>query len=320
MSTEKQNQELDAVNAILNQYNNNQQSKSTTKKSYDLKNYFTPRLGDKEKNGSKHVRILPDSQGGTPFKEVYIHKLQIKGEWKKFVCLNHNFDKDCPFCEAREALLATGVESDKTLAKDYGARKAYVVKVIDRDAEDEGVKFWRFNHDYRGEGIFDKIIGIIKTRGAKGNIVDAESGRDLIIDMGKNQNNATIIKSIVDADPAPISEDKELSAEWLNDTRTWEDVYSIRTYDYLELVVRGAEPVWDKTKNKWVDKLELAESEASDLENTLTIGGEKDVEAPAVETTVAETTVKTTKAPAAKKKPAVVEVNATEEETDDLPF
>jgi transcription initiation factor IIE alpha subunit len=38
----------------------------------------------------------------------------------------------------------------------------YIAKVIDRD-NDEGVKFWRFNHDYRKEGIFDKIHGVLNS-------------------------------------------------------------------------------------------------------------------------------------------------------------
>lgn len=326
MGTEKTNQTASsALDAILNQYSENQQSKSTAKKSYDLKNYFSPRLGDKEQSGSKHVRILPANDGGTPFKEVYLHKLQIKGEWKKFVCLSHNFDKDCPFCEAREALLTSGKDSDKELAKSYGARRAYVVKVIDRDAEDEGVKFWRFNHDYRNEGIFDKIIGIIKTRGVKGNIADAETGRDLIIDMGRGLKNSTTIKSIVDADPAPLSEDKALAKEWMEDARTWEDVYSVRNYEYLEIVVKGEEPAWDKANNKWVAKSELADAETSDLENALTMGGGNIAEpVETVAEIVAEPATKAPKAAAkapkaaAKSKPAAEE--ASEVDDDDMPF
>jgi hypothetical protein len=322
MSTEKKTQELSGVDAILAQYADNQtNSSSTARKSYDLKNYFSPRLGEREKSGSVHVRILPDANGGTPFKEIYIHKLQIKGEWKKFICLNHNFDKDCPFCEAREALLATGKDSDKELAKGYGARRAYVVKVINRDAEDEGVKFWRFNHDYRNEGIFDKIVGIIKNRGAKGNIADPVTGRDLIIEMGKNQKNATIIKSIVDADPEPLTEDAALSQEWLSDTRTWEDVYSIRNYEYLEIVVRGGEPTWDKANNKWVDKAELADAEASDLDEALTIGSEETSEEATEETTVE--TSESTEKPVAKKAPKAkkaVVVDSDDDDDDDMPF
>lgn len=315
MSTEKKNQKgtNDVLAAMLNQYNQNQQSSSSSKKTYDLKNYFTPRLGDKEKTGSKQIRLVPDHDGGTPFKEVYIHKLQIKGEWKKFICLNHNFEKDCPFCEAREELLATGKDTDKELAKTYGAKRAYVVKVIDRDAEDEGIKFWRFNHDYRNEGIFDKIIGIIKNRGDRGNIADPETGRDLIIDMGKNQTNKTIIKSIVDADPAPLSDDAEQAKEWLADARTWEDVYSVRNYEFLEIVVKGGEPAWDKVHSKWVDKAELADAEAADMNEALTMGTVEapvtvEAEAPKAEKAPKATKVKTPKAPA-----------ATEDE-DDLPF
>ncbi len=58
----------------------------------------------------------------------------------------------------------------------YKPRKFYIVKVIDRDNEQDGPKFWRFKHNYKQEGIFDKIIPIYK---AKGDVADAEKGRDL---------------------------------------------------------------------------------------------------------------------------------------------
>lgn len=328
MPTEKKNLKPNPMlEAMISQYNQNQQSSSSSKKSYDLKNYFTPRLSDKEKTGTKRIRIVPDHEGGTPFKEVYIHKIQIKGEWKKFICLNHMFDKDCPFCEAREALLASGKDSDKELAKQYGAKRAYVVKVVDRDAEDDGVKFWRFMHDYRNEGIFDKIIGIIKTRGDKGNIADPETGRDLIIDLGKNQHNATIVKSIVDDDPSPISEDADQAKEWLEDARTWENIYSIRNYEYLEIVVLGGEPTWDKAKNKWVNKADLVDAEAADVDNALTTGGgdapeDEVTEEPAV-VQEQQKTEKLEKAEKPAKTPKVKTVKPQapeDEDVDDMPF
>ena len=73
----------------------------------------------------------------------------------------HEKDEDCPFCEAREALLSTGEAADKDLAKKYYPRLMYVVKVIDRDNEEDGPKFWRFNHDFRKTGILDKIMGVM---------------------------------------------------------------------------------------------------------------------------------------------------------------
>jgi hypothetical protein len=313
----------DALDSILKQYEENSTS-SSSGKSYDLKNYFTVRLADGEKSGSKRIRILPAPNGGSPFVEVYIHKLQINGVWKKFICLNHMFDKDCPFCEAREALLATGKAEDKELAKNYGSRRAYVLKVIDREAEEEGVKFWRFNHDYRNEGIFDKIIGIFKN---KKDITDVTTGRDLTIEMTRNQKNNTIINAIIPEDAEPLSADAELSALWLADARTWEDVYAVKNYEYLEIVVKGGEPVWDKVGACWADKATIKEEEKQELDAELSIGAAKvetpkaaPVDAKAAEKPVAKTSSTAAKAPVAKATVKPTAPVVTEEPDDDLPF
>jgi hypothetical protein len=58
--------------------------------------------------------------------------------------------------------------------------------------------------------------------------------------------------------------------------RTWEDVYAVKTYDYLEIIVKGGEPVWDKDKKTYVDKASLTESteDTNELHNELTMGVE----------------------------------------------
>jgi hypothetical protein len=226
----------------------------------------------------------------------------VDGEWKTFACLKHEKGEACPFCEAREALLATGKDSDKELAKKYNARKMYVVKVIDREHEDEGVKFWRFNHDYRKEGIYDKIIGVLNA--IKKDVTNAENGRDLLLTINRNMNNIPVVSAVASLDPSTLSEDQEQKDLWLSDARTWEDVYSVRTYDYLEIIVRGGIPVWDKEEKRFVDKAALTSENAdATLEAELTMG----VENIKASLQVAETVETTTAA-------------STDEEEDDLPF
>jgi hypothetical protein len=180
--------EKNALDAMLAQYekNNAPRPVKTEAKVYDLKNYFNTYIKEGIKSATKQIRILPTADGSTPFVEVHTHKVQVDGEWKTFACLKHEKGEACPFCEAREALLATGKDSDKELAKKYNARKMYVVKVIDREHEDEGVKFWRFNHDYRKEGIYDKIIGVLNA--IKKDVTNAENGRDLLLTINRNMN------------------------------------------------------------------------------------------------------------------------------------
>lgn len=303
----------DALAAMLKQYENNSSSysKNSSAKEYDLKNYFTTHLPDKQKTATKRIRVLPTSDGSTPFKEIHGHKMQVDGEWKTFVCLKHEKDEDCPFCEAREALLASGKESDKELAKKYGAKKMYVVKIIDRDNEADGVKFWRFNHDYRKQGIYDKIYGVLTA--IKQNITDPQTGRDLMVMIARDQNNRPVVQSISHMDPSPLSDDAEVSAEWLSDTRTWEDVYSVKPYDYLEIIVKGGIPTWDKEAKKFIDKASVSSQESDDLDEELSLG------TPNIKSNVTAASAPASKAT----KVAVVEPDEDDDEKDeedDLPF
>jgi hypothetical protein len=296
----------DRLNSMLAQYQNNSNPypKNESAKVYDLKNYFTTYLKDKEKSATKRVRILPTEDGSSPFVEVHGHKIQVEGEWKTFICLQHEKKQDCPFCEARAALLASGKEQDKELAKKYSAKKMYVVKVIDRDNEADGPKFWRFNHDYRKTGTLDKIYGVLQA--VNKDITDPTTGRDLLVLIARDQNNRPVVQSISHVDPSPLSEDAEQSAEWVADTKTWEDVYSIKSYDYLEIIVKGGVPAFDKETKKWVDKASLTTPEESDnVDEELTLG------VPNVKANVITSAAQ----------PAVATpVAATEDVDDDLPF
>ena len=291
--------------AMLKQYETNTNSYTNeSAKVYDLKNYFTTFLTDKQKSATKRIRILPTNDGSSPFVEIHGHKMQVEGEWKTFICLKHEKNQDCPFCEAREQLLSNGGDANKELAKKYSAKKMYVVKLIDRDNEADGPKFWRFNHDYRKTGTLDKIFGILQA--VNKDITDATTGRDLLVMIARDQNNRPIVQSISHVDPSPLSENADLAAEWLSDDRTWEDVYSIKPYGFLEIVVKGGVPTYDKEAKKWVDKASVTvPEEVAKLDEELSLGVSN-----------VKANVKTTTSVVAQ--PATTE--AEEEESDDLPF
>lgn len=273
MSTEK-----NALDAMLEQYNKSnapKYTKSETAKVYELKNYFNTFIKEGIKSATKQIRILPTADGSSPFVEMHGHKVQVDGEWKTFACLKHETNEACPFCEAKDALYATGKEADKELAKKYNAKKMYVVKVIDRAAEGEEnvVKFWRFNHDYRKEGILDKIFGVLQA--VKKDVTNPETGRDLLLTINRNSNNVPVVSAVASLDPSPLSSNADELKAWTSDVRTWKDVYAIKTYDFLEIVVKGGVPMWDKEAKKFVDKASLTASNESDnLEQELTLGVE----------------------------------------------
>ena len=262
------------LDAVLAQYEKSTQSSSssTSKMSSEdrMKKYFAALLKDNEKQGQRKIRILPTTDGSSPFKEVWFHEVQVDGKWQKFYDPAKNDNERSPLNEVYEELMSTGRDADKELAKQYKARKFYIVKVIDRDNEQDGVKFWRFKHNYKQEGILDKIIPIWK---AKGDITDPDNGRDLILELTKAKTGKgatyTVIQTVMYDDPCVISEDTDQMSEWVADPMTWEDVYSKKPVEYLEALARGETPRWDSEKGGYV----YSNTETSEV----SMGGSKSV-------------------------------------------
>jgi len=245
-----------ALDAVLAQYEKNTQSTGGGNKISQedrLKRYFTTYLPKGTKSGQKVIRILPTSDGSSPFKEVWYHEVQIDGKWTKLFDPGKNDGERSPLTEVYEELMSTGKDTDKELARQYRPRKFYIVKVIDRENEDHGPKFWRFKDNYKQEGILDKIIPIWRQ---KGDITDSNEGRDLIVDLSKAKTPSgieyTVVKTIMYDDPAPIHVDKNQMKEWVEDELTWNDVYAQKPVEYLEAIARGETPVWDTELKKYV--------------------------------------------------------------------
>lgn len=270
-----------SIDAILSQYQKNTQPAASGNKmsSEDrLKKYFTTILPKGSNSSQKRIRILPTTDGSSPFKEVEFHEIQVNGKWLKLYDPAQDGDRS-PLNEVRKSLESTGVESDKVLARSYRSRKFYIVKVIDRDNEQDGPKFWRFKHNYKGDGPFDKIIPIIRS---KGDITDMLEGRDLILSLTLNKapngREYTTINSIIQEDKSGLHSDPEIANEWINDPDTWRDVYSVKPLEYLEMVALGEVPVWDSESKKYVSS---SESE-SDYGHTSTLSPKVEVEDPQV--------------------------------------
>ena len=247
---------MSTLDSVLAQYEKSQQSGgSSNKMSMDerMKKYFAAILPQGQNSAQKRIRILPTKDGKSPFVEAWFHEMQVGGQWNKLYDPAKNDNERSPLSEVHEELTSTGKESDKELAKQYKPRKFYIVKVIDRDKPEDGVKFWRFKHNYKNEGVLDKIIPIWRN---KGDITDPEKGRDLIIELAKAKTpkgkDYTIIQTIMYDDAQPLHEDKVQSDAWVNDELTWRDVYSKKPTDYLEAIARGETPRWDSEKGGYV--------------------------------------------------------------------
>jgi hypothetical protein len=245
-----------SLDAVLAQYEKAKSGGSNTSKMSQedrMKKYFAAILSNNENSGQKRLRILPTPDGSSPFKEVWYHEVQVEGKWNKIYDPGKNDNERSPLTEIHDELMSTGKESDKELAKAYKPRKFYIVKVIDRDNEADGVKFWRFKHNYKNEGILDKIIPIWK---AKGDITDPVNGRDLIIELAKAKTpkgaTYTVIQTVMHDDPSPVHTDVETGKDWTEDPLTWMDVYSKKPVEYLEAIARGETPRWSSDLGKYV--------------------------------------------------------------------
>ncbi len=262
---------MSTLEAILAQYQKNTQAASGSRNNVSqeerMKRYFTTLLPKGSQGEERRIRILPTSDGSSPFVEVYFHEILVDGKWVKLYDPAQE-GKRSPLNEVREGLLLMGDDKSKELAKQYRSKKFYIVKVIDRDNEQDGPKFWRFKHNAKKDGIFDKIYPIFQK---KGNILDINTGRDLTLFLtltkSGNGKDYTSINTIMPEDPSPLHTDESIAQSWMDDNLTWSDVYSKKGEDYLEMVAKGEVPRWDSVTNKWVSN--------SSSEETITGGSTK---------------------------------------------
>jgi hypothetical protein len=256
---------MSSLDAILAQYEKNTEpTKSGNKISNEdrLKKYFSEKLPKGVKSQTKRFRILPAKDGSSPFVEVYYHEKLINGKWEKIYCNHLNDGEHCPLCEAKDALYEDGSEKAKALAKDFIPRKFYVVKGIDRENEDHGVKFWRFKHKRTGDGIMDKLIPLFKL---KGNLTDPREGRDLLITTNRNEKGHSVVNSIMADDVTILTDNKENANDWFNNTESHKDVYAKKSSDYLEIVATNKTPIWDSEQKKFVAEEDKEEKETASL-------------------------------------------------------
>ncbi len=286
--------------AVKNQYE--QEQKQPVKKTqFDTKNYLQARLASNEDTKTLTIRLLPFSpEGGSPFKKVFMHTVKVNKEvspsgWKTFVCPTHN-KKDgsvmgdkCPFCEtSAKARELKSKSLDEPTKKKYGdveflnrVKEMWIVRCIERDHEEDGVKFWLFNSSKKKDGVYDKIMNLAKIRSEaaakKGNtysIFDLNNGLDLVVTLSRTSDNKTAVQIIDAGLPSPLSEDFDLGEKWIHDSKKWDEVYTVKPYEYMAIIAMGGVPVFSKEENKYVDKEELdklkEEAEKQRIDEALT--------------------------------------------------
>ncbi len=204
----------------------------------------------------------------------------------------------CPLCELNKKLLAKQDPSIKGIKKEnmndaqkkikekndkiykdanvWAARKFYIVRGIDKGAEKDGVKFWRFKHNYKNQGTLDKLLPVLEDymTNQQADFSDPINGTDLSITMADSEFNGFVYKSVSAISikgKSQLSQDQIVMRQWLEDDITWRDVFLpkqvsgvVTPHEYLQLIAEGNTPYWDDSdaNNKhWVfpNHPELAE-------------------------------------------------------------
>lgn len=193
----------------------------------------------------------------------------------------------CPLCEKHDRIMAKQHdsvrykkrdellnESDKklwdenkkifTLAKNYEAKKFYIIKGIDKWKPHEGPKFWRIKHSFTNRGVMDKLKSVLEEYVDVYNkdFMSPIDGTDLSVIMGDAKTPAgrpyRDVSAITTKPPSPLHEETRIAKAWLDDETTWRDVFkpkkapNIEPNQYLEMLAEGNDPYYDEFNKQWV--------------------------------------------------------------------
>ena len=266
------------------------QKTAQKKNDFDAKNYLDTKLADGQKERTITVRILPLSNEDGNFRiAVKTHNLKVnrriaQSGFKSFLCLddpqvpNYNPSIRCPICEKSKYYFEeakkcrdTDKEKSKKLfmkACSLKNKVTYIVRVIERGKESEGVKFWRFNENTQGKGIYDSLIALYKQRkndmaeeGIENyNIFDLDNGRDIVLNLTRTERSdgqeGVAIQITDKSINKPLTNDIELGNAWINDVKKWYNAYTVKSPEYLSIIADDMIPYFDRAQEKFVPKTE----------------------------------------------------------------
>lgn len=266
------------------------QKTAQKKNDFDAKNYLDTKLADGQNERTITVRILPVSNEDGNFRiAVKTHNLKVnrriaQSGFKSFLCLddpqvpNYNPSIRCPICEKSKYYFEeakkcrdTDKEKSKKLfmkACSLKNKVTYIVRVIERGKESEGVKFWRFNENTQGKGIYDSLIALYKQRkndmaeeGIENyNIFDLDNGRDIVLNLTRTERSdgqeGVAIQITDKSINKPLTNDIELGNAWINDVKKWYNAYTVKSPEYLSIIADDMIPYFDRAQEKFVPKTE----------------------------------------------------------------
>lgn len=179
-------------------------------------------------------------------------------------------------------------EKWRQLANENAANEYAIIRCIERGHEEDGPKFWKFGLRSDEKDPMHSIIKLFKTRKNESieekygedffrkpqdeqnriieedgfepaNILDIYTGKDLklTINAVRNKNGELTEKVTIDiadyGSSKPLAKTEETIEQWVNDPKLWSDVFTVKPYEYLDIVSKGGIPYFDKKENKWVE-------------------------------------------------------------------
>jgi len=236
--------------------------------SYKDDRFWKPEL-DQASNGFAVIRFLPVVDGeDVPWARVFSHGFQGKGGWFIENCPT-TLGKKCPVCEANNELWNSGVEDDKTVARDRKRKLSYVANVYvvsdPKHPENEG-KIFLFKF---GKKIFDKIMEKIQPEFPDDqpvNVFDFWQGANFKLKIRKVAGYINYDKSEFEEPSALMGgDDAKLESLWKKQhaLKEFTNAENFKSYDELkskmDSVLRGGSEGKAKTAE---DMEDIEEAEA----------------------------------------------------------
>lgn len=234
--------------------------------SYKDDRFWKPEL-DQASNGFAVIRFLPVVDGeDVPWARVFSHGFQGKGGWFIENCPT-TLGKKCPVCEANNELWNSGIEDDKTVARDRKRKLSYVANVYvvsdPKHPENEGKVFlFKF-----GKKIFDKIMEKIQPEfpdDAPVNVFDFWQGANFKLKIRKVAGYINYDKSEFE-EPAALlgGDDAKLEELWKKQyaLKEFTNAENFKSYDELKSKMESVLKGGNEGKAKTAEEMEEIEEE-----------------------------------------------------------
>jgi len=181
----------------------------------------------KPQPGKTQIRIIPYKLNtDTPFIELFFH-YDLGG--KTFLSPT-SFGRPDPIEEFADKLKQSGNREDWLLGKKLESKLRTFSPVVVRGEESGGTKFWGF-----GKTVYQELLSIIADPDY-GDISDPVNGRDVVVEFKTaEETGASFPKTTIRVKPnqIPITEDKAVLTDLLDNQKDITEVYNELTYDEL---------------------------------------------------------------------------------------